>query len=110
MVGLPVIDAENDAMAEYLATTARLKFLGMIRGQRTCAKPPVEHLAMTPLEESQLQQFLGAAIVGGPETVRDGLEAFLAQTGADELMLNTDVFALEDRLRSYEIVAEVWRS
>ncbi len=50
-----------------------------------------------------------AAIVGGPETVRDGLEAFLEQTGADELMLNTDVFSLEDRLKSYELVAELWR-
>lgn len=50
-----------------------------------------------------------AAIVGGPETVRDGLEAFLEQTGADELMLNTDVFSLEDRLKSHELVAELWR-
>ncbi len=109
MVGLPVIVAESDAMADYLATTAQQKFLGMIRGQRICARPPVEHLEMTPMEERQLQQFLGAAIVGGPKTVRDGLEAFLEQTGADELMLNTDVFSLEDRLKSYELVAELWR-
>ncbi len=109
MVGLPVVAADNDAHAEYLATTSQQKFLGMIRGRRTCARPPVEHLEMTPMEEAQLQQFLGAAIVGGPETVRDGLEAFLEQTGADELMLNTDVYAQADRLRSYEIVAEVWK-
>src|SRR5690554_7765035 len=77
----------------------------MIRGQRTCAKPPVEHLEMTPREEMQLQQFLGAAIVGGPETVRDGLEAFLEQTGADELMLNTDVYTRQDGLRANETAA-----
>lgn len=109
LVGLPVIAAETDQLAEYLASTSRQKFLGMIRGKRTRAKPPVEHLEMTPMEEIQLEQFLGEAIVGGPDTVREGLERFLERSGADELMLNTDVYALEDRLRSYEIVADVWK-
>ncbi|MGM0694340.1 MAG: LLM class flavin-dependent oxidoreductase [Pseudomonadota bacterium] len=109
MVGLPVIAAENDLRADYLASTARRKFLGMIRGQRTKALPPVEALDWSPREQAQVEQFLGAAVIGGPETVREGLERFLELTGADELMLNTDVYAAEDRLRSYEIVAEVWR-
>ncbi|PRY69775.1 LLM class flavin-dependent oxidoreductase [Halomonas ventosae] len=110
MVGLPVIAAENDRQADYLASTARRKFLGMIRGQRTRALPPVETLDWSPREQAQVEQFLGAAVIGGPETVREGLERFLELTGADELMLNTDVYAAEDRLRSYEIVADVWRS
>ncbi|MDW7745439.1 LLM class flavin-dependent oxidoreductase [Halomonas sp.] len=110
MVGLPVIAAENDLQADYLASTARRKFLGMIRGQRTRALPPVEALDWSPREQAQVEQFLGAAVIGGPETVREGLERFLELTGADELMLNTDVYAAEDRLRSYEIVADVWRS
>lgn len=49
-------------------------------------------------------------MIGGPETVREGLEAFLEATGADELMLHTDVYSLEDRLRSYEIVADLWQA
>ncbi|WP_280548750.1 LLM class flavin-dependent oxidoreductase [Halomonas sp. 11-S5] len=110
MVGLPVIAAENDLQADYLASTARRKFLGMIRGQRTKALPPVAALDWSPREQAQVEQFLGAAVIGGPETVREGLERFLELTGADELMLNTDVYAAEDRLRSYEIVAEMWRS
>ncbi|SFU67758.1 LLM class flavin-dependent oxidoreductase [Halomonas korlensis] len=110
MVGLPVIAAESDERAEFLASTARQKFLNLIRGARTLSLPPVEQLDWTPRERAQVQQFLGAAIIGGPETVRDGLEHILEQTGADELMLNTDVFDAADRLASYEIVADVWRS
>lgn len=110
MVGLPVIAAESDERAEFLASTARQKFLGMVRGKRTRSLPPVGRLDWTPMERVQVEQFLGAAIIGGPETVRAGLADFLAQTGADELMLNTDVYAAEDRLKSYEIIAEVWRS
>ncbi|MBB3139580.1 LLM class flavin-dependent oxidoreductase [Halomonas organivorans] len=110
MVGLPVIAADSDLQAEYLATTAYQKFLGMVRGRRTQALPPVERMDWTPLEQSQVEQFLGAAVIGGPETVHEGLEAFLEATGADELMLHTDVYGLKDRLRSYEIVADLWQA
>ncbi|GEK73062.1 MULTISPECIES: LLM class flavin-dependent oxidoreductase [Halomonas] len=110
MVGLPVIAADSDLQAEYLASTARQKFLGLVRGQRILAQPPTEHMDWSPLEQSQVEQFLGAAVVGGPDTVREGLEAFLEATGADELMLHTDVYSLEDRLRSYEIVADLWQA
>jgi luciferase family oxidoreductase group 1 len=106
LVGLPVIAAENDALAHYLATSAQQKFLNLIRGRPTFSQPPVEELDWTPLERAQVEQFLSAAIIGGPETVRDGLEAFLAATGADELMITTDVYSAEDRLTSYRLVAE----
>ncbi|SFT92168.1 LLM class flavin-dependent oxidoreductase [Halomonas saccharevitans] len=110
MVGLPVIAADSDLQADYLASTARRKFLGLIRGAPGRALPPTETLDWSPREQAQVEQFLGAAVIGGPETVREGLEHFLALTGADELMLHTDVYAAEDRLRSYELVAEAWRA
>ena len=110
MVGLPVVTAESDERAEFLASTARQKFLGMIRGHRTKALPPVERLDWTPLEQAQVEQFFGAAVIGGPQRVRDGLDAFLDATGADELMIHTDVYAQEDRLRSYEILGELWQT
>ncbi|UYG03300.1 LLM class flavin-dependent oxidoreductase [Halomonas sp. LR3S48] len=110
MVGLPVIAAESDKRAQFLASTTRQKFLGMVRGRRTRSLPPVETLDWTPMERVQVEQFLGAAVIGGPDTVREGLERFLELTGADELMLNTDTYASEDRLRSYEIVSEVWHA
>jgi luciferase family oxidoreductase group 1 len=110
MVGLPVIAAQSDDRAEFLASTARQKFLNLIRGARTLSLPPVESLDWTPRERAQVEQFLGAAIIGGPATVHAGLERILELTGADELMLNTDIFAAADRLASYEIVADVWRS
>lgn len=109
MVGMPVIAADTDDQAQYLATTAQQKFLNLIRGKRTQSLPPVERLDWTPREQAQVSQFLGAAVIGGPETVRAGLEDFLERTAADELMLNSDVYTHRDRLRSYEIVANVWK-
>lgn len=47
------------------------------------------------------------AVVGGPDTVRAGLERFAAETGVDELMVVSAIFEHAARVRSYEIVAEV---
>ncbi len=57
-----------------------------------------------------LGQALSCAIVGSPETVRQGLDAFLARTGADELMVTAQVFDHAARVRSFEILAEVNRA
>ncbi|WP_136066395.1 LLM class flavin-dependent oxidoreductase [Modicisalibacter radicis] len=109
MVGMPLIAADNDAHADYLATTSQQKFLNLIRGRSTRAQPPVEDLDWTPQERAAVAQHLGAAVVGGPETVKTGLERFLEETRADELMLVTDVFDAADRRRSFEIVADIRR-
>jgi alkanesulfonate monooxygenase SsuD/methylene tetrahydromethanopterin reductase-like flavin-dependent oxidoreductase (luciferase family) len=54
-----------------------------------------------------LADALGCAIVGGPDTVHDGLEDFIRHTGADELMVTANIFDHDKRKRSFEILAEV---
>ncbi|WNK20479.1 LLM class flavin-dependent oxidoreductase [Halomonas piscis] len=104
MVGMPVIVAESDAYAHYLNTTAQQKFLNLHRGRSTRTLPPTESLDWSPREQAAVAQNLGAAVVGAPDGVRQGLEEFLEQTGANELMVVTDVYAREDRLRSVELL------
>jgi alkanesulfonate monooxygenase SsuD/methylene tetrahydromethanopterin reductase-like flavin-dependent oxidoreductase (luciferase family) len=50
------------------------------------------------------------AVVGAPDTVRDGLRKFIELTGADEVMIAGQIYDHAARLRSYEIVAEVMQS
>ena len=54
-----------------------------------------------------LEDGLSCAIVGGPETVRRGLDDFARRTGADELMVTANIFDHEKRKRSFEIVTEI---
>jgi luciferase family oxidoreductase group 1 len=107
MVGLPVLAADTDAQAEHLATSARQRILRLIRGQPIFTPPPVASLdaLWNPAEQQSVESHLGAAIVGGPATVEKELREFAEHTGADELILHTDCYRPEDRLRSYEIVA-----
>lgn len=109
MIGVPVMAADTDADAHRLATTAQQKFLAMVRGTRRPLQPPVEDMAAlwNPREEAAVRQRLGAAIVGGPQTVARELQALVAQTQADEVMVVTDCYDLKDRLRSYEILANL---
>ena len=47
-------------------------------------------------------------IVGSPLTVRDRIDELLSLSGADELMAMTNVHGHDDRLRSYELLAEAF--
>ena len=57
-----------------------------------------------------LEHTLSSAAIGSRDTVRKALDAFIARTGADELMITSQIFSHEKRLRSYEIAAEIARA
>ena len=109
MVAVQVIAAETDAAARRLFTTSQQRFLRLIRNQPVELLPPVE--SMEPLwqegERAAVRSKLGAAIVGSNATVKTGLGKLVGETGADEVIVVTDTYVHEDRLRSYERVADI---
>ncbi len=107
MAGIPLIAADSDQKAQYLATTQQQAFLSLIRNHPRSLMPPVGKIDWTPEEEALVTGKLRAAIVGGPQSIREQLEAFLKKTKVQELILATNVYEHRDRLRSYEIVAEL---
>jgi luciferase family oxidoreductase group 1 len=108
MIGVPVIAADSDKEAERLATSTMQKFLGLVRGQRTNTLPPVDTMdgVWTESERMAVMSRLSYAAIGGPEKVKRRLEDLLAATGANEVMIVSDFYDFEDRLRSYQIVAD----
>ena len=83
-------------------------FAALVTGKPGRVKPPVDDITAV-LDARQLaavQSRLTYAAIGGPETVRAKLEAFISQTGVDEVMVTGMVFDLKDRIRSLEITAE----
>jgi alkanesulfonate monooxygenase SsuD/methylene tetrahydromethanopterin reductase-like flavin-dependent oxidoreductase (luciferase family) len=63
--------------------------------------------ALMPMERAMLDEALAQSVVGSPETVRRGLEAFILATSADEIMITSQIFDHEARLRSFEITAGI---
>ncbi len=103
-----VICAESDAEAEDLARASQLTALRRLRGVRTgfAGIEEARAYAFTQDDEELLRRF--APIVGSPERVHAALSELAAQLGADELMITTNLGDDEARLRSFELVAEVF--
>jgi luciferase family oxidoreductase group 1 len=107
MIGVPVIAAPADEEARFLASSTYQRVLGILHGDRGLLQPPVADFMseLHPQEKAAVEDFLAAAVIGGPQTVRDGLTALLQVTDADEFILVSDVFDPALRLRSLDIVA-----
>jgi luciferase family oxidoreductase group 1 len=107
MVGVNVIAAETDAEARRLFTSVQQSFTNMFRGTRGKLAPPIENIETywSPAEKAQASAMLACSFVGSAGTVRRELAAFVAETGADELMVAGAIYDHTARLRSYEILA-----
>jgi luciferase family oxidoreductase group 1 len=107
LVGVNVIAAETDAEARRLWTSQQMSFAGLLRGERKLTQPPIDDIDAywSPLEKAHASQMLGCSVVGSPDTVRQGLRALAERTGADELMVVSDVFDPALRRRSIELIA-----
>ncbi|RJG11554.1 LLM class flavin-dependent oxidoreductase [Massilia cavernae] len=109
MLGFNVIAAETDGEAAVLATSQQQAFVNLRSGRPGRLQPPVPGYleSLGPQERAMLDQVLSCSAVGSPATVERQVQAFLARTGADELMLTCQIFDHYARLRSYQIVGEV---
>ncbi|CAE6886128.1 putative luciferase-like monooxygenase [Pseudomonas marincola] len=109
MLGVPLVAADTDEQADYLVTSVYQRILALIRGQSLVQRPPVDSMEglWLPHERAAVGDFLGMAVVGGPEKVRARLDVLLEQTDADELIFTGDLYNFDDRLRSFEILAQL---
>ncbi|MDP3335259.1 MAG: LLM class flavin-dependent oxidoreductase [Rhodoferax sp.] len=109
MIGVPLIAAPTDDEAEFLASSTYQRVLGILTGDRQPLQPPVKNFMqqLHPQELAAINDFLGAAVIGGPDKVRAGLTALAQQTQADEFMLVCDMFDPALRLQSLDIAAQV---
>lgn len=107
MLGVNIFAAETDAEAWRLFSSLQQAFLNLRRGRPGKLPPPVDGFdaGLDRAGRAMLADALACSIVGGPETVRDGLSEFVASTGADELMVTAQIFDHTARKRSFEILA-----
>jgi luciferase family oxidoreductase group 1 len=107
MAGVNIVAADSDDEARRLATTQQMSFADIFRGTRGLSRPPIDDIETywSPMEKAQAAHMLARSIIGSPATVRAGIEAFSAETGADELMIVSDVYDHSKRLYSFELIA-----
>ena len=109
LAGVNIVAAATDEEARFLATSQQMSFADMFRGVRRLTQPPIAEIEAywSAQEKAQASQMLACSIVGGPDTVRAGMRAFVERTGAEELMVVSDIFDPGLRKRSLAIIADV---
>lgn len=109
MLGFNVFCADTDEEARFRASSWQQAFVNLRSGRPGRLPPPVEGYRerVGPAEAALLDSVLSCSAVGSPQTVRAAVDAFVARTGADELMVTSQVFDHQARLRSYELLAQL---
>ncbi|MEQ8687935.1 MAG: LLM class flavin-dependent oxidoreductase [Imperialibacter sp.] len=104
-----VVAADTDEQAELLASSLVRMVLGILTNKRDQLRPPapLEPQMKAFMSEPAFQRFLQYAFVGSKETVKEKTIDFLQKTGVNEIMVASHMYSPQDRLRSYELFAEL---
>lgn len=106
---LSAVVGEDDAHGDALALSGHLSMV-MLRSGRPGPLPSVETAQRfkptTPQQEQLWDQMRRNGISGGQEKVRARIEELLVKTGADELMVTSNVHDHEERKASYTRLAQ----
>ena len=112
MLGYNVFAADTDEEAALLATSMQQAFVNLRTGNPKRLPPPVPGYLenLSPPARAMLDQVLSCTAIGSRRTVARALHEFVARTGADELMITSQVWDHAARLRSFEIASEAARA
>lgn len=112
MACINVIAAETDAEAERMFTSSIRMIVGVLTGKIDYLQPPTE---MTPelrriSQDPSLQRMMKYSFIGSKETVKEKTEAFLKETGVDEIMVASHIYDPQARIASYRIFSELMKA
>ncbi|QIO06232.1 LLM class flavin-dependent oxidoreductase [Acinetobacter shaoyimingii] len=108
-MGVPTVVAETDAEAEYLATSAYQRVLGLMRGHSLKLKPPVESMEglWNAAEKMSVDNFYAMAQIGSKATVKAGLKSLLERYEVDEFIFTCDIYDTEKRIQNFDLLMQI---
>lgn len=107
-----VVAADTDDEAEYLSTSVKQFIMGIVTGKRKPLQPPIANMddMWNIYEQEAVMQMLHYAFIGGPDTLKGKLQAFINQTQVDEIMVTSHIYSHQARLHSYQVFREVMQA
>jgi len=108
MACINVIAADTDNEAVFLSTSLINLFLGLITNTRKAIQPPglLPEIYRNPAVFSAVNSMLSCTFTGSRDTLRKKLSQFIAETGVDELMISSNLFDREAKMKSFSILHE----
>ena len=111
MAGVNIIIADTDEEAQRLSTSLIRMIVGIFTGNRDYVQAPTAMTAdlQEMLQHPQVHQMLKYSFIGSKATVKAQIKEFMEQTQADELIAVTNIYDVKDRIRSYQLFAEIMK-
>ena len=108
IAAINVFAADTDEQAIYEASSMDQAFVALRSGTPGRLKPPVEGYreSLPPQARAMLEHMRQASAIGSVNTVRERLAAFIARTGADELIFAGSSFDPAVRRRGLNLAME----
>jgi luciferase family oxidoreductase group 1 len=108
MACVNVVAADTDEEAEYLSTSVKQMFRGIVTGKRQPLLPPVESMVgvWSYLEQAAVMEMLAYSFIGSKEKIHAKLSEFVRENGVDEIMATTHIYDHQARLKSLRLLAE----
>lgn len=108
-MGVPTVVAQTDKEAQYLATSAYQRVLGLMRGQSLKLKAPVKTMEglWSPAEKMSVDNFYAMAQIGSLATVKAGLEQLLEKYEVDEFIFTCDIYDTNKRIENFELLMDM---
>ncbi|BAN00398.1 LLM class flavin-dependent oxidoreductase [Ilumatobacter coccineus] len=112
MIGVPVVCADTTEHAEFLVGPSALSFTRLRQGRPIQLVTPEEvaDYEWSPMEQELLKSWRGPQVIGDPTSVRGQLDDLVERFQVQELMITTMTHSHDDRMKSYELVANAWQS
>jgi len=109
LAGVSVIVADTDAEAEFISTSYYDRVIGILTGDRGQMVAPFEmtDLFREVIQQPAVQQMTKFAFIGSKATVKKAVKAFMITTQVDELIAATNVYSVQDRMKSCQLFAEI---
>ncbi|MGJ9460640.1 LLM class flavin-dependent oxidoreductase [Oceanobacillus sp. CF4.6] len=113
VVAVSAFVAETMEEASELSSSLYQKYLFEARGTPRPLQPPVSmdklwNLGWSSIERASVESQLSEAIIGDRQTVEKGFEDLIRRTSADEVLVQAEVYDQKSRIRSYEILSELF--
>ncbi|MEG2359680.1 LLM class flavin-dependent oxidoreductase [Acinetobacter sp.] len=108
-MGVPAIVAQTDEEAQYLASSAYQRVLGLMRGHSLKLKAPVSSMQnlWSPAEKMSVENFYAMAQIGSNSTVKAGLKSLLEKYDVDEFIFTCDIYNTDKRIENFERLMQI---
>ncbi|MFE2037874.1 LLM class flavin-dependent oxidoreductase [Streptomyces scopuliridis] len=110
LIGVSALASDSEREARRQVMSGALSMVQLRTGRPGLVPSPEEAEAyrFSSMEQEFVDSWLVNIVHGTPDTVRDGLNDLQKRTGADELMITAHAHSGEQRLRSYELIADAY--